>query len=95
MEEIRPLVFKEVGIIIEYRVSIDFGMQLKPRLNFISTNVVFFIEEWSDVETRHYLLLNEVAAVFETAPRGGEHYFEAWNGDNNIADDLSQARIDA
>jgi hypothetical protein len=31
MEEIRQLVFKEVGIIIEYRVPIDFRMQLKPR----------------------------------------------------------------
>jgi hypothetical protein len=39
MEEIRELVFKEVGIIIKYRVPIDFRMQLKPRLNFISTNV--------------------------------------------------------
>jgi hypothetical protein len=68
MEKIRQLVFKEVGIIIEYRVPIDFRMQLKPRLNFISTNVVLFIEEWSDVETRHDLLLNDGTAVFETAP---------------------------
>jgi len=95
MEEIRQLVFKEVGIIIEYRVPLDFRMQLKPRLNFISTNVVFFIEEWSDVETWHYLLLNEIAAVFETAPGGREHDFEAGNAENDVADDLSQARLDA
>jgi hypothetical protein len=66
MEEIRQSVFKEVGIIIEYRVPIDFRMQLKPRLNFISANVVFFFKEWSDVGTRHYLLLNVGAAVLVT-----------------------------
>jgi hypothetical protein len=82
MEEIRQLVFKKVSIIIQYRVPIDFRMQLKPRLNFISTNVVFFIEEWNDVETRHYLLLNEGAAVFETAPGGREHNFETGDGEN-------------
>jgi hypothetical protein len=88
-------VFKEVGIIIEYRVPIDFRMQLKPRLNFISTNVVFFIEEWGDVETRHNFLLNEGRAVFETAPGGREHNFETGDGENNALHNQGEARVDA
>jgi hypothetical protein len=95
MEEIRQSVFKEVGIIIEYRVPIDFRMQLKPRLNFISANVVFFFKEWSDSETRHYLLLNVGAAVFETAPRGREHNFEIRDGENNVLHNQFEARVDA
>jgi hypothetical protein len=88
-------VFKEVGIIIEYRVSIDFRMQLKPRLTFIPTNVVFFIEEWRDVETRHYFPLNEGAAVFETASGGREHNFETGYGENDVLHNPSEARVDA
>jgi hypothetical protein len=88
-------VFKKVGIIIEYRVPLDFGMQLKPCLNFISPDVVFFVEKWSDVETRHYLLLNDSAAVFETTPGGREHDFETWDGANNVLHNLSEARVDA
>jgi len=95
IEEIRQLVFKKVGIIIEYRVPIDFGMQFKPCLNFISPNIVFFVEKWSDVETRHYLLLNDSAAVFETTPGGREHDFETWDGANNVLHNLSEARVDA
>jgi hypothetical protein len=95
MEEIRQLVFEEVGIIIQYRVPIDFRVQLKPRLNFVSTDIVFLIEEWSDVETRHYLLLNEGEAVFETAPGGREHNFETGDGENNISHNQGEARVDA
>jgi hypothetical protein len=94
LEEIWQLVFKEIGI-IQYRVPIDFRVQLKPRLNFISTNVIFFIKDWSNVETRHYLLLNHGAAVVEIAPRGREHNFETGDGENNVLHNLGEARVDA
>jgi hypothetical protein len=46
---------------VYHRVSRSDRLQdaATPRLNFISTNVVFFIEEWSDVKTGHHLLLKE------------------------------------
>jgi hypothetical protein len=53
------------------------------------------IEEWRDVETRHYLLLNDGAAVLKTAPGRREHNYETGDGDNNVLHNQGEARVDA
>jgi hypothetical protein len=69
MKEIRQLVFKKVRIIIDYRVPIDLRTQLKPRLNFIATNIVSFIKYWCHVETGQHMPINFSTKVVNLTPR--------------------------
>jgi hypothetical protein len=69
-------------------------MFIKPSLNFVTTGQVEIMEYGCYVETADYLLFNNLAAVTQASPQGGEDDFQVWNSDGYSADDESEVRVD-
>src|SRR5262249_51230249 len=78
-KEVWRLMFAHTAVITEDGMPLHPRMQLKPRLDFVATNIIRLVEDRRSVKTRTYVAFNPPPSLRNLTPRRREHDFQVWH----------------